>query len=120
MSPRQAERHGAAHASRSGPASQRRRIVASKLAAPPRRPGIVDRPVLVDGLVSATHAPVVLVSAPAGYGKTTLLALWREADERPFAWSPWRPPTTTRWRSSPGCSPHWIRSWTATPRSATA
>jgi hypothetical protein len=41
MSSRQAERHGAAHASRSGPASQRRRIVASKLAAPPRRPGEV-------------------------------------------------------------------------------
>jgi LuxR family transcriptional regulator, maltose regulon positive regulatory protein len=86
MSTRPAERHGAAHASRSGPASQRRRIVASKLAAPPRRPGIVDRPVLVDGLVSATQAQVVLVSAPAGYGKTTLLALWRERDERPFAW----------------------------------
>lgn len=86
MSTRQAKRHGAAHASRSGPASQRRRIAASKLAAPPRRPGIVDRPELLDGLLSATHAPVVLISAPAGYGKTTLLALWREADERPFAW----------------------------------
>jgi LuxR family maltose regulon positive regulatory protein len=86
MSSRQGERHGAAHASRSGPASQRRRIVASKLAAPPRRPGIVDRPALLDGLVSATHAPVVLVSAAAGYGKTTLLALWRERDQRPFTW----------------------------------
>jgi LuxR family maltose regulon positive regulatory protein len=86
MSTRPAERHGAAHASRSGPASQRRRIAASKLAAPPRRPGIVDRPVLLDGLVSASHAPVVLVSAPAGYGKTTLLALWRERDQRLFAW----------------------------------
>ena len=28
----------------------------------------------------------MLVSAPAGYGKTTLLALWRDRDERPFAW----------------------------------
>jgi len=28
----------------------------------------------------------MLVSAPAGYGKTTLLALWREQDARPFAW----------------------------------
>jgi LuxR family maltose regulon positive regulatory protein len=27
-----------------------------------------------------------LVSAPAGYGKTTLLELWRERDHRPFAW----------------------------------
>ena len=86
MSSRQAERHGAAHASRSSPASQGRRIIASKLATPPRRPGIVDRPLLLDGLVSAAHAPVVLVSAPAGYGKTTLLALRRERDQRPFAW----------------------------------
>ena len=26
------------------------------------------------------------VVAPAGYGKTTLLAHWAEADPRPFAW----------------------------------
>jgi LuxR family maltose regulon positive regulatory protein len=86
MSTRPAERHGAAHAPPSGPAAERRRIIASKLAAPPLRPGIVDRPGLVDGLASAAQAPVVLVSAPAGYGKTTLLALWRERDQRPFAW----------------------------------
>jgi len=62
------------------------RIVASKLFAPPVRPGIVDRPQLLDGLLSASESPMVLVSAPAGYGKTTLLALWRARDERPFAW----------------------------------
>ena len=61
-------------------------MVASKLAAPPLRPGIVDRPALVDRLLSMTDVPVVLLSAPAGYGKTTLLALWRHRDERPFAW----------------------------------
>jgi LuxR family maltose regulon positive regulatory protein len=76
----------AAQAAPSGAAAERRRIVASKLAGPPMRPGIVDRPALLDGLASATHAPAVLVSAPAGYGKTTLLALWRERDQRPFAW----------------------------------
>lgn len=64
----------------------RRPIAATKLSAPPLRPGIVDRPVLIDSLASATSAPVVLVSAAAGYGKTTVLALWRERDERPFAW----------------------------------
>jgi LuxR family maltose regulon positive regulatory protein len=60
--------------------------VRSKLFAPPLRPGIVERPRLVDSLMSAAHVPVVLVSAPAGYGKTTLLALWREHDQRPFPW----------------------------------
>lgn len=69
-----------------GPATERRRIVASKPAAPPLRPQIIDRPVLLDGLMSATHAPVVLVSAPAGYGTTTLLAVWRERDDRPLGW----------------------------------
>lgn len=69
-----------------GSAAERRHVVAGKLAAPPLRPGIVDRPELVDSLVSAPHAPVVLVSAPAGYGKTTLLMLWQQREQRPFAW----------------------------------
>jgi LuxR family maltose regulon positive regulatory protein len=73
-------------AERSPRVERRRRIVASKLSAPQRRPGIVDRTALVDALTQAITEPVVLVSAPAGYGKTTLLALWRERDERPFAW----------------------------------
>src|SRR3712207_3116883 len=67
-------------------ATERRRIVQSKVSAPPLRPGIVNRPALVERLVKAAHTPVVLISAPAGYGKTTLLALWRDRDERPFAW----------------------------------
>jgi LuxR family maltose regulon positive regulatory protein len=53
---------------------------------PPLRPGIVARPELVDALISLACPPVVLLSAPAGYGKTTLLALWRERDPRAFAW----------------------------------
>ena len=82
----QAEAPGSAHESHAGTAAERRRVVASKLAAPGLRPGIVDRPDLLDSLQAAEHTPVVLVSAPAGYGKTTLLALWRARDERPFAW----------------------------------
>jgi LuxR family maltose regulon positive regulatory protein len=31
-------------------------------------------------------APLVLVTAPAGYGKTTLLAQWAERDARPVVW----------------------------------
>jgi LuxR family maltose regulon positive regulatory protein len=67
-------------------AVEHRYFVASKLSAPPRRPGIVDRPILLNHLRNLSHPGVVLVSAPAGYGKTTLLALWREFDERPFGW----------------------------------
>ena len=47
-----------------GSAAERRHFVASKLAAPPLRSGIVDRPVLVDKLISVPDVPVVLVSAP--------------------------------------------------------
>lgn len=67
-------------------ATERLRTAASVLSGPPLQPGIVDRPGLIDRLVSAISSPVVLVSAPAGYGKTSLLALWREREQRPFAW----------------------------------
>ena len=33
-----------------------------------------------------SRVPFVTLIAPAGYGKTTLLARWADADERPFAW----------------------------------
>jgi LuxR family maltose regulon positive regulatory protein len=73
---------------RGSPASlvERQRVAAGKLSVPPLREGIVERPQLVETLLSSRDQPVVLVSAPAGYGKTTLLALWRRRDERPFAW----------------------------------
>jgi LuxR family maltose regulon positive regulatory protein len=76
----------AARPSAAGSTNPRSRISASKLSVPPVRPGIVDRPLLLDGLMSTTHVPLVLVSAPPGYGKTTALALWNQRDERNFAW----------------------------------
>ncbi len=47
----------------------------SKLRPPQSRPGLVKRPALVDRL-EHTETPVISVVAPAGYGKTTLLAEW--------------------------------------------
>src|SRR3954471_8560904 len=52
----------------------------------PFRPGLVLRERLVARLAAARDAPLVLMVAPAGYGKTTTLAEWAEQDERPFAW----------------------------------
>src|SRR5215217_6061430 len=46
-------------------------LVESKLRAPWVRPGIVERPGLVERLLAAGSAPLVYVVAPAGYGKTT-------------------------------------------------
>jgi LuxR family transcriptional regulator, maltose regulon positive regulatory protein len=51
-------------------------ILESKLRCPWVRPGIVSRTALVDRLLASQHVPVVSVVAPAGYGKTTLLAQW--------------------------------------------
>src|SRR3954452_3785973 len=46
---------------------------------------VVTRPRLIRRLVEA-RAPLAVVSAPAGYGKTTLLEQWDRCDARPFAW----------------------------------
>ena len=56
-----------------------------KLAAPSVRPGTVAKEDVVARLSSA-DVPFATVVAPVGYGKTTLLARWAEADPRSFAW----------------------------------
>src|SRR3954464_840642 len=61
-------------------------ILESKLYRPGIRAGVVPRPELIARLQAAREVSTVAVVAPAGYGKTTLLALWGEAGERPFAW----------------------------------
>jgi LuxR family maltose regulon positive regulatory protein len=46
------------------------------------------RPRLLELLGKSSDRKATLISAPAGYGKTTLLAQWRQAEEAnlPFAW----------------------------------
>jgi LuxR family maltose regulon positive regulatory protein len=54
---------------------------------PPRAgDGVIARPRLLRRLAEAHRRPLVLISAPAGYGKTTLVSDWMSADDRPFAW----------------------------------
>ena len=60
-------------------------LVESKLAAPLTRPDTVARTDVIARLRDAS-VPFATVVAPAGYGKTTLLAQWNEADPRAFAW----------------------------------
>jgi LuxR family transcriptional regulator, maltose regulon positive regulatory protein len=61
-------------------------VLQSKLAIPSLRPGLIPRTGLVNRLKSASDARVFSIAAPAGYGKTTLLAQWAHDDPRPFAW----------------------------------
>jgi LuxR family transcriptional regulator, maltose regulon positive regulatory protein len=61
-------------------------LLATKLHVPRTRPGFVVRPRLVDRLAQAHEGELVLVCAPAGFGKTALLADWARRDPRPVAW----------------------------------
>ena len=53
--------------------------------APRVRPGTIGRDRLVRRLCAA-DANEVIIAAPAGYGKTTLAAIWADRDPRPFGW----------------------------------
>jgi len=54
-------------------------LLATKLYIPPVRPGLVSRPRLIERLNAGLHRKLTLVSAPAGFGKTTLLSEWIDA-----------------------------------------
>ena len=60
-------------------------MVPAKLRPPQVRVRLVERRALLDEL-GRTDAPLVVLCAPAGAGKTTVLRQWTEADHRPFAW----------------------------------
>jgi LuxR family maltose regulon positive regulatory protein len=61
-------------------------LLESKLYVPRSRRGLVARPRLIELLNQAAEAKLTLVSAPAGFGKTTLLAEWLAAERRSAAW----------------------------------
>lgn len=63
-------------------------ILATKLYTPAPRPGIVRRPRLIERLNEGLCRPsgVTLVSASAGFGKTTLLGEWIAGGKRPAVW----------------------------------
>ena len=54
-------------------------LLETKLYVPRRRRGLVARPRLSERLDRGADAKLTLVSAPAGFGKTTLLAEWLAA-----------------------------------------
>lgn len=78
-------RSGPATGSGSAPRAGPLEITEAKLLRPPSRPGLVRRDALTRRL-TASPARFITIIAPAGYGKTTLLAEWAERDGRPFAW----------------------------------
>ena len=61
-------------------------ILQTKLYIPPIRPELVSRPRLIGRLNAGLRRKLTLVSAPAGFGKTTLVSEWVAGCERPAAW----------------------------------
>src|SRR5215469_7052646 len=61
-------------------------LTVSKLLRPLVRADTVYRSLLIDRLARDDARPIVSVVAPAGYGKTTLLAQWAERGGQAFAW----------------------------------
>ncbi len=61
-------------------------LLATKLYLPPKRPNVILRPRLVERLMASLERKLTLVSAQAGFGKTTLVSEWVNGAGRPTAW----------------------------------
>jgi LuxR family maltose regulon positive regulatory protein len=61
-------------------------LIATKLYIPPPRPNAVLRPRLTERLKAGLRSKLTLISAPAGFGKTTLVSAWVAGCTRPVAW----------------------------------
>jgi LuxR family transcriptional regulator, maltose regulon positive regulatory protein len=61
-------------------------IIATKLFKPALRPEMIRRPHLIARLDQGRQQQLILVSAPAGFGKTTLVSEWVSGCGCPAAW----------------------------------
>jgi LuxR family maltose regulon positive regulatory protein len=61
-------------------------LLQTKLYVPPTRPGLVPRPRLIERQNAGLYRKLTLISAPTGFGKTTLVTEWLIGAERPFTW----------------------------------
>ncbi len=61
-------------------------VLATKLYIPPPRAQLVLRPRLIERLNEGRRSKLTLISAPAGFGKTTLISEWVAGGKKPVAW----------------------------------
>ena len=61
-------------------------LLQTKLYIPPIRSELVSRPRLTERLNGDLNRKLTLISAPAGFGKSTLLSEWATGCGRPVAW----------------------------------
>lgn len=61
-------------------------LLSTKLYIPPTRPDLVPRKRLIEQLNAGLAGRIILISAPAGFGKTTLLSAWLQEHSDSAAW----------------------------------
>jgi LuxR family maltose regulon positive regulatory protein len=61
-------------------------VLTTKLYIPPPPPRVVSRPRLIERLNQGLHRKLTLISAPAGFGKTTLASEWVARCDRQVGW----------------------------------
>ena len=61
-------------------------ILTTKFYIPLPRSKVVIRPRLIERLNEGLHRKLTLISAPAGFGKTTVVSEWVAECDRPTAW----------------------------------
>src|SRR6516162_7612519 len=61
-------------------------LLVTKFTIPPVRGHLLPRVPLIERLNQGSTLPLVLLSAGAGFGKTTLLAAWASQYPHPVAW----------------------------------
>jgi len=61
-------------------------LLQTKLYIPPSRPNLVSRPRLIERLNAGLYRKLTLVSAPAGFGKTTCISEWVHGLDCPVTW----------------------------------
>ena len=61
-------------------------LLQTKLYIPPPRPNLVPRPRLIERLNAGLYRKLTLISAPAGFGKTTCISEWVHALDCPVTW----------------------------------
>lgn len=68
------------------PSQPEARLLRTKLYIPHPHPELVDRPALRDKLKDGLNIKLILVTAPDGYGKTTLLSTFVQHYQTDEAW----------------------------------
>ncbi len=61
-------------------------LLRTKFYIPPLQAGIVHRPRLIQKINEGLTRKITLISAPVGFGKSTLLSEWIPTSQRPVAW----------------------------------